>query len=50
MESEQSLSHEELDSLAELFDLLARFDFEDKRREESMPKTDPLTPAPGGQF
>lgn len=35
--------------LIAFFDLLAQFDYEDKKREESAPKTDPLS-APGGQF
>lgn len=40
------------DDLVAFFDLLARFDLEDKQKEKSALKTDflPQSPAGGGQF
>ncbi len=44
----EHLDKEELDELSSFFDLLARFDYEDKQKEKSVLKTDPLVSAPSG--
>ncbi|MCF7834117.1 MAG: hypothetical protein K9L98_02045 [Candidatus Pacebacteria bacterium] len=38
----------ELDDISSFFDLLAKFDYEDKQKEMSALKTDPLVSAPRG--
>lgn len=38
----------ELSSLSSFFDLLAQFDYEDKKKEKLVLKTDPLVSAPKG--
>lgn len=38
------------DDLVSFFDLLAQYDFEDKKMELSALKTDPPTSSPGDQF
>lgn len=44
------LNKEELDGLSSLFDLLARFDHEDRKKETSGLGIDPLAPAPRGSI
>ena len=46
--NETVLDSQELNELSSFFDLLARFDYEDKQKEKSVPKTDLLVSAPRG--
>lgn len=47
-ENQKEISKEEMGELSSFFDLLARFDYEDKQKEKSALKTDLLVSAPKG--
>ncbi len=42
------LGNEDVSELSSFFDLLARFDYEDKQKEKSVLKTGPLVSPPNG--
>ena len=47
-QTKEELSIVELESISSFFDLLARFDYEDNQKENSVLKTDLLESAPKG--
>lgn len=52
LEADENKRSEDIvdDDLVSFFDLLAQYDYEDKKAEQSALKTDPRMSAPEGQF